>query len=149
MYVYTCIHIVCIILHIHAQSYATRLISLFVVFCRSRKETVISVVDAAVLLCSRLTPRLTSARKVYIELLKCSYSLVLSALAQVPDDDGFNREEMVQENLTKLHSSLKAWVANTAVIGGSAFGYHANSIYWKAEEEIKVRYCGVFSWCFL
>lgn len=108
-------------------------------------EALVSMVNAAILLCDGLHVRLDGPREFYIDLLKCSYSLALFALAQLhtqlPDDSGINKAEIIHESLTKLQKILREWVIRSDVIGGSLFGAFANPAYWKAETEIKVCVC--------
>ncbi len=106
-------------------------------------ETLVPLVNAAVLLCHRLCRRLGGSHDFYVDLLKCAYSLALFALAQLhtqlPNDDTFNKAETVKKTISKLQGILKDWVSRTDVIGGLLFGasvkYRSS---WKPEAEIKV-----------
>ncbi len=111
-----------------------------------RPESLVSMVDASLLLCSRLRPKLLSST--FVELLKASFSLVLFAIAKFntvcPNEEKYSKNEKVAGALGKLKGSLKGWITDRKVIGGSMFGGSVNTRWWSAEEEIKVHLFFVF-----
>ncbi len=99
------------------------------------------MVDASILLCSRLRLKLSSSSDTFVDLLKASFSLVLFAVAKfhtVCPIEKYSRIEKVADALGKLEGTLKDWITDERVIGGSMFGGSAYTRFWKAEEEIQV-----------
>ncbi len=97
-----------------------------------------AAVDAAVLLYHELSIKLRNIREDYIELLNCSYSLTLFALAQLQGISHPLDDTKVDLTLAELQKCLKIWVANANVIGGDCFGGQECGGWRNLEGEVKV-----------
>ena len=108
----------------------------------SRLNILSSMMDGSLLIYNCLKVKLSSTQEPYMELLKASLSLVLFAVGYFNtlchDDKGYGKVERVTTTLGKLESSLKDWVSDARVIGGSVFGGSVNPNSWRAKKEIQV-----------
>lgn len=78
-------------------------------------------VDAALLLFTRLTAKLTEYNEHYLKVLLVSMTIILLSLSKLDQSEG-DTENKVKEVLEKATQKLKDWVIHKDVIGGSLFG---------------------------
>ena len=87
-----------------------------------RPEPTVASVDAALLLFTRLSAKLTRYSEHYLDMLLMSMTITLSSLSKyvmsVPDAN----KDKVQEILDKTAQTLRGWIIKRDVIGGSLFG---------------------------
>ncbi len=94
--------------------------------------------DATLLLCKRLIPKLNT--DFCVPLLKESVTLILSAISQVVTHCPKEGVPAIDKTFAEVSNELQAWIANDRVIGGSVFGrcVPTASQSSKAKEEIEV-----------
>ena len=114
----------------------------FIPFFRMHEKHLISTMNVALLLYQRLTIMLKSCTPHYVEVLKTSISLILFAVAQLSRCSSDEKDEIIKEAFAHLKGTLREWIVDRKVIGGSVFGGSLPTYYfsgkWKAKEELEV-----------
>lgn len=110
-----------------------------------------SMVHAALLLYGKLTVMLKSYIQHYVDVLKASISLILFAVAQLkalcPSD------ENIKGAFASLKGTLRNWIVDCEVIGGSVFGgnlpaYYSSGMWpWTPKRELEVNTTQVLYHC--
>ena len=112
-------------------------------------QALLSNMDATLLLCTNLLPKLMSDAQIYTDLLKVSISAVLLASAQYLNNKENADNSQVKNTFSGIEKCLQQWISNPRVIGGSVFGGCVPSkTPWKAREEQEVRACVLLE-CYL
>ena len=97
----------------------------FVKFVCYSPQVIAASVDAALLLFTRLTAKLT--KYVFLEVLLMSMDIILGCLTKLKSTQPDTSDDKVKEVLEKAAPILKEWVVKKDVIGGSLFGGKVNN----------------------
>lgn len=101
-----------------------------------RPPPIVASVDAALLLFTRLSAKLTEYFEHYLEVLVMSMTIILSSLSKyslsLPDANN----DKIKETLDKTGETLREWIINKDVIGGSLFGGSVKDGYPMRELEV-------------
>ena len=120
-----------------------------------RRMSAISMVKASHLLYNMLSAKLKCPHDYYVDLLKDSISLVLFSIAQLNCvfPFGGRSDITVKAAFDGLQTTLRKWIADPDVTGGSAFGgqitFYAKLDKQKAEQEFKVDACNLSITCLM
>ena len=98
----------------------------FVKFVCYSPQVIAASVDAALLLFTRLTAKLTNYG--FLEVLLMSMDIILGCLTKLKSTQPDTSDDKVKEVLEKAAPILKEWVVKKDVIGGSLFGGQVNKL---------------------
>lgn len=106
-------------------------------FLYFRPQLIVASVNAALLLFTHLTAKLTHYNKQYLEVLIVSMTIILLSLSKLDQSASDENKDV----LDKAILMLKSWIINENVIGGSLFGGRVvgeNLVHSENELEVNV-----------
>ena len=106
----------------------------FIKFVCCSPQVVAASVDAALLVFTRLTAKLTKYG--FLKVLLMSMDIILGCLTKLKSTQPERSDDKVKEVLEKAAPALKEWVVKKDVIGGSLFGGLVNNGFQVYELEV-------------